>query len=171
MGVEVSIMQHNLPGRRARVHPAFVSLVDEANETRTDWSRPIAQLRDEFHRWFERDRLTLMADVPAIKSVRDEKIPFADEQTRVRVYTPNGSPHFPGHLYIHGGAFWLLHAHHFDKVCQDVAARAQCVVVSVDYGLAPEVRWPTQVKQCYATQPQLSLLRVHIFCARGVAVS
>lgn len=35
-------------------------------------------------------------------------------------------------------------------VCQDVAARAQCVVVSVDYGLAPEARWPTQVKQCYA---------------------
>ena len=106
-----------------------------------------------------------------INRAREEKIPFADEQTRVRVYTPNGSPPFPGHLYIHGGAFWLLHAHHFDKVCQDVAARAQCVVVSVDYGLAPEVRWPTQVKQCYATQPQLSLLRVHIFCARGVAVS
>jgi acetyl esterase len=93
---------------------------------------------------------TLMADAPAIKSIRDERRPFGDEQTRVRVYTPNGSPPFPGHLYIHGGAFWLLHAHHFDKVCQDVAARAQCVVVSVDYGLAPEVRWPTQVKQCYA---------------------
>ncbi len=143
-------MRHNLPGHQARVHPAFASLVDEANETQTDWSRPIAELRDEFHRWFERDRLPLMADAPAIKSVRDEKIPFADEQTRVRVYTPKGSPPFPGHLYIHGGAFWLLHAHHFDKVCQDVAARAQCVVVSVDYGLAPEVRWPTQVKQCYA---------------------
>jgi acetyl esterase len=164
-------MRHNLPGHQARVHPAFASLVDEANETQTDWSRPIAELRDEFHRWFERDRLPLMADAPAIKSIRDERIPFGDEQICVRVYTPNGAPPFPGHLYIHGGAFWLLHAHHFDKVGQDVAARAQCVVVSVDYGLAPEVRWPTQVKQCCATQPQLSLLRVHIFCARGVAVS
>jgi acetyl esterase len=84
-----------------------------------------------------------------INRAREEKIPFADEQTRVRVYTPNGSSPFPGHLYIHGGAFWLLHAHHFDKVCQDGAARARCVVASVDYGLAPEVRC-TQVKQCYA---------------------
>jgi hypothetical protein len=39
----------NLPGHKARVHPAFESLVDEANETRSDWSRPIANLRDEFH--------------------------------------------------------------------------------------------------------------------------
>ena len=143
-------MQHNLPGHQARVHPAFVSLVDEANETKTDWSRPISKMRDEFHRWFERDRVTLMSDAPAIKSVRDKRISFAEEQTNVRVYTPNGSPPFPGHLYIHGGAFWLLHANHFDKVCQDVAARAQCVVVSVDYRLAPQARWPTQVKQCYA---------------------
>jgi len=146
----MSIMKHNLPGHQARVHPAFVSLVDEANEASTDWSRSIPKLRDEFHRWFARDRLTLMADAPAIKSVRDVRIPSADQQLGVRVYTPNGSPPFPGHLYIHGGAFWLLHANHFDKVCQDVAARARCVVVSVDYDLAPQARWPTQVEQCYA---------------------
>lgn len=139
-----------LPGHKPRVHPAFVSRVEEANKTRTDWSRPIANLRDEFHRWFERERLTLMAEPPAIESIRDEMIPYAEEPTSVRVYTPNGSPPFPGHLYIHGGAFWLLHARHFDKVCQDVAARARCVVISVDYGLAPQIRWPAQGEQCYA---------------------
>ena len=92
----MSIMKHNLPGHQARVHPAFVSLVDEANEASTDWSRSIPKLRDEFHRWFARDRLTLMADAPAIKSVRDVRIPFADEQTqRSRLYAERLAA-FPG---------------------------------------------------------------------------
>jgi acetyl esterase len=99
---------------------------------------------------FERNRMPLMADAPAIKSIRDEKVPFANEDIYVRIYTPKGSPPFPGHFYIHGGAFWLLHANHYDKACQDVAARARCVVVSVDYGLAPHTQWPTQGEQCYA---------------------
>jgi len=38
----------------------------------------------------------------------------------------------------------------FDPQCQDIAAGAGCVVVSLDYRLAPEHRFPVPVEDCYA---------------------
>ena len=67
----------------------------------------------------------------------------------VRVYTPIGDGPFPGHLYLHGGGFWLGAPSHFDTNCQAIAAGAGCVVASVDYRLAPEAKFPIPPEDCY----------------------
>ncbi|MBP0615196.1 alpha/beta hydrolase [Jiella mangrovi] len=58
----------------------------------------------------------------------------------LRVYRPEGTPEkeAPALVYVHGGGWVIGDLDSHDKVCRQIAARAGCVVVSVDYALAPE---------------------------------
>ena len=77
-------------------------------------------------------------------------MPVDGGEITVRIYTPFGQGPFPAHLYLHGGGFWLGRPDHFDSNCQATADGAGCVVVSVDYRLAPEHKFPTAPEDCYA---------------------
>lgn len=74
----------------------------------------------------------------------------------VRVYRPHADEVLPVYLYLHGGSFWAGEAELFDVPCSRIAMDAHCVVISVDYGLAPENPFPGPVNDCYA-----ALLWVH----------
>ena len=50
-------------------------------------------------------------------------------------------------VYFHGGGWTLGRAQ--SKFCNDFAAGANCAVVSVDYPLAPERRFPEQPRACF----------------------
>jgi acetyl esterase len=58
------------------------------------------------------------------------------------VYTPHGSGPFPVLVWIHGGGWVINGPQHYHAVCRDLAAGAGCVVVSIDYRLAPEHKAP-----------------------------
>lgn len=67
----------------------------------------------------------------------------------VRIYRPDEASG-RGLVYIHGGAFVLGDLELEDESCHAWAAAAQCVVVAVDYRLAPEVRYPVPLEDCYS---------------------
>ena len=58
------------------------------------------------------------------------------------VYTPIGEGPFPVLVFIHGGGWVINRPHNYHAVCQDLAAGAVCVVVSIAYRLAPEHKAP-----------------------------
>ena len=61
----------------------------------------------------------------------------------LRVYRPTGvDAGAAACVYFHGGGFVLGGLESHDGLCQALAARAGCVLVSVDYRLAPEHRFP-----------------------------
>ncbi|MCB0969815.1 MAG: alpha/beta hydrolase fold domain-containing protein, partial [Ilumatobacter sp.] len=71
---------------------------------------------------------------------------------RVVVYQPKvrrAAP-LPVLLQIHGGAFCLMHPESFAGMEADWARNHHCVVVSVDYRLAPEHPFPAGPEDCYA---------------------
>lgn len=70
----------------------------------------------------------------------------------VRVYQPTGAPDSPrpGVLYFHGGAFISGDLDTGDGNCRDLCLAAGAAVVSVDYRLAPEHRYPAAFDDCYA---------------------
>ena len=89
---------------------------------------------------------------PEVARVAEYSVPVSDGVIDVRVYTPFGTGPFPGHVYFHGGAWALgnMRNLYFDAKCRFRCVRANCVVVSVDYRLAPEHKAPTAAEDCYA---------------------
>src|ERR1700684_2562423 len=87
---------------------------------------------------------------PAIYRVEDRHIPGADGQIGARVYTPEGNLPMGVLVYFHGGGWVLGDLESHDRVCRALANQAGCVVVSVDYRLAPEHVFPAGAEDCYA---------------------
>ena len=93
---------------------------------------------------------------PAIYRVEDRHIAGADGQIAVRVYTPEGSPPMGVLVYFHGGGWVLGDLESHDHVCRALANGAGCVVVSIDYRLAPEHVFPAGAEDCYAATKWVS---------------
>lgn len=74
------------------------------------------------------------------------------EITGVRsiVYTPHGDGPFPILIYIHGGGWVIGGPQHYHAVSRDLSAGVGCIVVSLDYRLAPEYKAPAAVDDCMA---------------------
>ncbi|MDE2150075.1 MAG: alpha/beta hydrolase [Gammaproteobacteria bacterium] len=85
-----------------------------------------------------------------IAGARDLDIPGADGRIPLRVYTPRGAPPFPLLVFFHGGGFVIGDLDTHDAGCRELCAGAGCVVVAVDYRLAPEHKFPAAVDDCLA---------------------
>lgn len=87
-------------------------------------------------------------------SREDRMIPGhpGDPDVRVLLYTPPGEQKGlrPAVLDIHGGGFVIGDADMSDPANRALSLQLGCVVVSVDYRLAPETIWPGALHDCYA---------------------
>ncbi|MGH9133486.1 MAG: alpha/beta hydrolase [Ilumatobacteraceae bacterium] len=66
------------------------------------------------------------------------------------VVTPDGEGPFPVLVWIHGGGWVIGSAIESQATARDLAAGAGCVVVSLDYRLAPEHKAPAALDDCLA---------------------
>jgi acetyl esterase len=100
----------------------------------------------------------IVADLRALPVPVVDKIPVAEvwdftvsgRETPVRGYRPAIEGPLPLLVYFHGGGwvFGSIEAH--DAPCRGLATAGRCIVLSVDYGLAPEHPFPEPVEECYA---------------------
>jgi acetyl esterase len=88
----------------------------------------------------------------AVAKVDNRTVPGPAGPIPVRAYTPQaaGRAPLPGLVFFHGGGFVLCDLDTHDGLCRSLANAAGCVVVSVDYRLAPEHRYPAAPEDCYA---------------------
>jgi len=89
-------------------------------------------------------------NLEAVGKVEDRMIPGADGEIPVRVYTPEGAGPFPILVYFHGGGWVIGNLDAYDPTCRALTNAARCVVVSVEYRLAPEYKFPAAPEDCYA---------------------
>lgn len=82
--------------------------------------------------------------------VEDRTIPGPDGAIPIRIYTPDGKAPFGALVYFHGGGWVLGDIEMTDQPCRLLAKAAGCVVVSVEYRLAPEHKFPAAPEDCYA---------------------
>ncbi|WP_409525042.1 alpha/beta hydrolase [Nitrincola sp. MINF-07-Sa-05] len=72
-------------------------------------------------------------------------------ELNLRCYRPHGLTDPRGAvLYLHGGGFVVGCARDYDGVASHLSALSNCLVVQVDYRLAPESPFPAAVDDCYA---------------------
>ncbi|MFL6190739.1 MAG: alpha/beta hydrolase [Actinomycetes bacterium] len=96
------------------------------------------------------DAAALNGPPAPVAAVADRRVPGPAGELPVRVYTPEGSPPFPIVVFFHGGGWVVGTLDTYDPLCRALAAATPAVVVSVDYRLAPEHRWPAAVEDAYA---------------------
>lgn len=90
-------------------------------------------------------------ELAPLAKIEDRMIPVADDaEIKVRIYTPEGQGPFPLFVYYHGGGWVIGDLETADPSCRMIANRTGRVVVSVDYRLAPEYKFPIPVEDSYA---------------------
>jgi acetyl esterase len=82
--------------------------------------------------------------------VRDLSFSGPNCNVPVRVYHDDPDQPAPVVVFYHGGGWMLGTLDSIGGVCREVAARAGCIVVSVDYRLAPEHPFPAPLDDAYA---------------------
>lgn len=88
---------------------------------------------------------------PPPLSIRDDTLPGPHGPVPIRTYRPDGAGDACV-VWMHGGAFKygdldMLEAH---GVAAELAHRARCTAVSVDYRLVPAARYPVPLDDCVA---------------------
>jgi acetyl esterase len=84
-----------------------------------------------------------------VLKVEDKTIPGYQDDITIRVYSPNEQPELPVFIYFHGGGWVIGNIETHDGLCRMFANEAQCKVISVDYSLAPEHKFPSGVEDAY----------------------
>ena len=132
---------------RALLTPAMHQLLDRMARTR---QLPLHALTPQQARQVY-EMGSGMLDIPGHKLARVEElsIPTRDGAAiAARLYAP-AQERLPVLLYFHGGGFTIGSVATHDALCRHLSHLAHCAVVSVDYRLAPEHKFPTAANDAW----------------------
>ena len=106
-----------------------------------DWKGSTEGLRNAFYRASR----SVERDLPDLAELSNLVVDGADGPLKARLYVPlaAGITPAPAIIFFHGGGFVLGDLDTHDVICRRLAASSRCRVLSVDYRLAPEHRFPT----------------------------
>ncbi len=132
------------------IDPAIVEAGRRAAETSPplDLKALVAAPAAEIRAAYDASSTYWNARPPPLASVVNLALDGPHGELRVRVYRPSEEAGAPGLLYLHGGGFMLGSIESHDTLCRLLAREAAATVVSVDYRLAPEHRFPVAVEEC-----------------------
>jgi acetyl esterase len=89
---------------------------------------------------------------PPVDEVREVAIPAPGRTVRARLYLPGGDGPLPAYMFLFGGGWWhgSIDMSANEAACRERCAEARCVVLAVDYRLAPEDPFPAGLEDAYA---------------------
>lgn len=129
------------------VHPEVQVFLDAQAQIEAP---PISEQTPEMAREGYRATAEAIGPGPAMHSVADRTMPGPGGDMRLRIYRPSAADDLPILVYYHGGGWVIGDLDTHDRACRELAEGSGCVVVSVDYRLAPEAPFPAAVDDSYA---------------------
>ena len=127
------------------LHPDAALAIRRAGDLPTDLSP------DELRQAYERQRLTLLPEKPAVAITYQLSIPSDYGPIPARFYRPTkDSKPCPLLVYFHGGGWVWANIDTHDRMVREYAAAGDVCAVSVDYALSPEAKFPQALEECAA---------------------
>jgi acetyl esterase len=109
---------------------------------------------DEAREFYLAGRVVTNPEPPELQSVQPLAIPAPHGSIPARVYTPKtlrkAGGVAPCLVFFHGGGWVIGDLESHDVVCRKLADEGQLIVISVDYRLAPEHKFPAAVDDAIA---------------------
>ncbi|NIM42871.1 MAG: alpha/beta hydrolase fold domain-containing protein [Hydrogenophaga sp.] len=140
-------MSHH-PDPRARLTPAMRGVIDRIARA---GHPPFHSLTPERAREaYAAGAGVLEVSPPAMARTQDLRIPTRDgAELPARLFLPTEAHGLPVLLYFHGGGFTIGSVATHEPLCRTLAHLAGCAVLSVDYRLAPERKFPGAVHDAW----------------------
>jgi acetyl esterase len=108
----------------------------------------------EAREWYLKARLVAHPEPPVLASVKAMTVPGPAGAIPVRIYTPKllrqADGMAPALLFFHGGGWVIGDLDSHDVVCRTLAVQGEMIVISVDYRLAPEHKFPAAIDDALA---------------------
>jgi acetyl esterase len=95
-------------------------------------------------------RKALSPDPMPIAETRDIAIPGPGGPIPARLYRSAKNGTLPVLVFLHGGGWVVGNIDSHEAMCRHLANRAECAVLSVDYRMGPEHKFPAAVEDCFA---------------------
>ncbi len=117
--------------------------IENSRLSKLDWTEPFLKVRQQFIQLSQ----AIEPDLPQMQSVEDIEVSGGDGAIPARIYTPHSAkyPVGPGLVFFHGGGFVMGDIESYDSICRRLADASGCRVLSVEYRLAPEHKFPAQI--------------------------
>jgi acetyl esterase len=84
-----------------------------------------------------------------LHAVRDRSVPGPAGPIPIRVYAPSDDADLPITVFYHAGGFTIGSLNSEDSLCRQLANASGSIIVSVDYRLAPEHKFPASVEDAF----------------------
>jgi acetyl esterase len=101
----------------------------------------------EFREFNDSASVALNSEEINVSEVKDMEIPVDGAQIKARLYSDDESRSLI--IYFHGGGFVFGNLETHDALCRLMSRESGCRVLSVDYRLAPEHKFPTAFNDAY----------------------
>jgi acetyl esterase len=97
-----------------------------------------------------RQRAPYLGEPAPLGAVADAVVAGPAGDIPVRIYRPDPERTLPALVYFHGGGWVIGEIDSVDRICRELALRADCVVINVGYRLAPEHPFPAALEDAWA---------------------
>jgi acetyl esterase len=112
-------------------------------------SPPIHKLSASEARKQSMDMAAMQGVPEPVAIIEDRTIPGPASPIPLRIYTPAMDGPLPIFIYLHGGGWVIGNIESSDGLCRALCNASRCIVISVDYRLAPENPFPAAVEDSY----------------------
>jgi acetyl esterase len=128
------------------IDPESQALLDEAKAAGLPpvYLLPVAQARARLTAAF-----ATRGEPEHVFDVTNHVVPGPTASLGVRAYRPLPDATLPCLVFFHGGGWTVNNLETHDGLCRSLANRTNCVVLSVDYRLAPEHKFPAAIEDSY----------------------
>jgi acetyl esterase len=135
---------------KQQLHPQMTEVLKKQAEVTPNAKKVHTLTPDEARAQYAAGRRYWNSDAPGLDEIIDTSIESPTGSIAARLYLHDDERPLPVLIYLHGGGWVVGNLDTHDKIMRLLALRSGAAVIGVDYGLAPQTKFPAAIDECLA---------------------